>query len=207
MPLADDVRIAGKLTVKDWRDRKTELQSNGTTQDWKSAYSDFYMGRLSSRYFGPIKSIETNRSDEGEGFAIVAIYCTLIEFLEATYQGRKYVYRAAETDKIYSQSGSVFKRFLRDRPPFAALFANDDETADFYDSVRNGLLHEARTRNGWLIRVDSSATEPILPSRKTIFRNRLRSAFQTYFEWYQGELSTKSKVQEAFIDKFDSLCE
>jgi len=72
----------------------------------------------------------------GEGFAIAALQCTLIEFLESTEQGINYVYRNADPVQHQdSWSGDVFSSFLTKRRPFAACF---DEAAakSFYEGMR-----------------------------------------------------------------------
>ena len=50
----------------------------------------------------------------------------------------------------YSSSSDIFISFLTNRMPFKDEF-NKDQARDFYISVRCGLLHEARTKNGWTI--------------------------------------------------------
>lgn len=206
MPLAETVKIARHKTVKDWFERAAELEANPTEKLWQRTYVEFFEARLDSRYFDPIEKISSGPQLDGEGFAIVAIYCTLIEFLEATYQGKEFISRAPESETVYGFSGPMFKKFLRNRPPFNEIFINEDLAKDFYDGVRNGLLHEARTKDNWRIRTDRKAKVSIDSANKIIYRNLLKRDFKDYLKWYEAELISKVEVQKAFKQKFSSLC-
>lgn len=88
MRTAGDVCIAGALTADDWKaSRKTILFKNDPVS-WHRALDDYFVARLSLRYLNPIKVLQENGTFQGEGFSIVAIQCTLIEFLESTVQGK-----------------------------------------------------------------------------------------------------------------------
>ena len=87
------------------------------------------------------------------GSRILAIQCTLVEFLESTVQGVTYRYlRRGETlgPHEYSSSSDLFVNFLCKRDPFARDFS-EALAKEFYAGVRCGLLHEARTKNGWKV--------------------------------------------------------
>src|ERR1039458_9243887 len=93
MQLPQDTKIAGLKTVKDWnRLRKVILDFNDK-YSWAIAYKDFYLSRLKYRYLNPIDSIREDGNNTGEGFSIMTLMCSLIEFLESTYQGRNYKFR------------------------------------------------------------------------------------------------------------------
>jgi hypothetical protein len=51
--------------------------------------------------------------------------------------------------------------FLMTRTPFKEDFKTENMARDFYEGVRCGLLHEARTKNGWTIWAKDSGTHTI----------------------------------------------
>ena len=105
----------------------------------------------------------------------------------------------------HSDSGDLFTQFLINRVPFASDF--DRSTArDFYGSVRCGLLHEARTKNGWTIWAKSPTGSVANTTDKTVYRDAFQAALLTFIEWYKVNLVSKTELQEAFVRKFDSLC-
>jgi len=81
------MRIAEKHTDKQWMALKKRLQSKPTQRLWDSAFRRFYRRRIDTRYLHPIASIQRDDTQRGEGFAIAALFCTLIEFLESCERG------------------------------------------------------------------------------------------------------------------------
>lgn len=199
--------IAGTNTPADWYALRGAL-SVGVPAGWNKAFTDYFEARLALRYLNPIKVLQDYGSSEGEGFSIVAIQCSLIEFLESTAQGTNYRYVRRPEDLgayEYSSSQSVFVSFLRDRAPFSGTF-NEGAAKDFYASVRCGLLHEARTKNGWLIKAKSSQGEIASPANRIVYRNNFQAALLVYIQSYGAKLPHEPRLQEAFIRKFDGLC-
>jgi hypothetical protein len=219
MNARDDIRIAGERTIGDWKATRAKLVGANDMDAWKKAYKDFFIERLETRYFGPIGILINPGSHinngqnpwQGEGFAIVALQCSLIEFLGATLAGQTYVNERQlkgrkKTDLEYTKSGEMFVCFLRTAQPFNGVFGEKDDAWDFYVSVRCGLLHEARTRNNWKISSRKSPGLCIDVKAKKIYRNDLQDAFTEFAYWYGTELLKNNDYQAAFIHKFDSLC-
>lgn len=211
MTLPDKTCIAGEMTVADWTAMKRCLNGCNGTADWPEAFADFFKGRITSRYFEPIRAIEKMGQDVGEGFAIVTLHCSLIEFLASTLEGKSYRYsrngNPPRSKFEYSNSRNMFVGFLKRCPPFNKMFSDGGTAEDFYASVRCGLLHEARTKGTWKIRVVASATQAIDAKAKVVYRNKMQSAFDQFVTWYGGQLPKDCGLQKAFIRKFDSLCE
>jgi hypothetical protein len=211
MKLPDDTRIADQKTVADWTSMRGGLTASPDPAAWTEAFRDFFKARLGTRYFQPIQTLESMGQNTGEGFAIVALHCSLIEFLASTLEGKTYKYRKSGDPPLgpfeYSNSSDMFVKFLEDNDPFRGMFSSTGTARDFYSSVRCGLLHEARTKGRWRIRVGKSATQAIDAGNKVIYRNLMRSAFDEFVNRYGQELSTDVGLQQAFIRKFDSLCE
>lgn len=155
--------------------------------------------------------LQQNDSQRGEGFSIVAVQCSLIEFLESTIQGKSYRHRRDADPPLgqyeYSNSGSIFESFLMNRTPFNGEFVTQPLARDFYVNVRCGLLHEARTKNGWVIRgKHGSRMIDATGAPKIVYRNDFQKALLEFVTGYKKALISDSAAQEAFIRKFDSLC-
>src|SRR6266480_348430 len=84
--------IAGSRTPDDWRAARGRLVVGGDGSLWREVFEQFYRTRLELRYLKPIRILQENGTLRGEGFAIAAIQCSLIEFLESTIQGVNYKY-------------------------------------------------------------------------------------------------------------------
>lgn len=201
--------IAGKKRVSDWRAFEPSLIPGGEEGAWKKAYTSYFQARLSYRYLKPITTLQQNDTKNGEGFSIVAIQCSLVEFLESTLSGKSYSLRLSSDPLIaqyqYSKSGAIFKDFLVKRPPFSREFdlalAND-----FYENVRCGVLHEARTKNGWTLSASNKNGSIVEPNLKILYRNNFQTALLDFVGWYKRELPVRQDLQEAFLRKFNSLC-
>ena len=208
MSNGQDHYIAGWKTPADWQTLKARLLA-GAPGAWHEAFTDFFETRLDLRYLHPIKVLQDNGTLQGEGFAIVAIQCSLIEFLESTEQGMNYRYvRRGETlgPYEYKASQDVFVAFLKGRAPFSSTF---DEAAaqDFYIGVRCGVLHEARTKNGWRIWAKGPAGVVANATKRIVYRNNFQEALLAYIKNYGERLPHEAALQQAFIRKFDNLCE
>jgi hypothetical protein len=210
MTLPDSTRIAGTKTAADWKALRVRLESCKTEPLWEEAFEDFLKARLDSRYFGPVKAIEGMKLSEGEGFAIVTLHCSLIEFLATTILGKTFRDKNADPKNHEygrGESKNLFVEFLKTNEPFKNMFSQDGQAEDFYSNVRCGLLHEAQTRAGWRIRVCPSASMAIDTFKKVVYRDKMQAAFDQFLEWYKSELAQNCNFQEAFIRKFNGLCE
>ena len=219
-----DVQIAGKLTVADWKDRKEKLETIGGPDNWKQAYNDFFLTRLETRHFKPISLLIEHGGKAGVGFSIVALQCSLIEFLASTLKGKSYKHiglkecddcgklikpETKPSENQYISSSGLFTGFLRSEIPFKNYFVSRDIADDFYANVRNSLFHEARTKNGWRILAGGASSPPIDVNDKKdkiVYRDSLQSAFIQFADRYGKCLPCCDELQRAFIRKFDSLC-
>jgi len=204
-----DTYIAGWKTADDWQAVRSKLVGNSDPSIWKTVFEDYFCTRLNLRYFGPIKTLQEHGTFQGEGFSILAIQCTLIEFLESTVQGLKYRYlRKGETlnPNEYSSSREIFVSFLCKRDPFAKDF-DDTLAKDFYENIRCGLLHEARTKNGWKVWAKGPVDSIISRKQRIVYRDNFQLALDSFVDWYGKTLCSDNTLQEAFIRKFDDLCE
>ena len=207
------MRIAGLNTDKQWMALKRGLQSKPSQRLWDSAFRRFYRMRIDTRYLHPIASIQRNDTQRGEGFAIAALFCSLIEFLESCERGDNFHFIGRTKDTLQPheydecQASSYFKDFLKTRRPFDTLIPST-LVDSFYRDVRCGLLHEARTKGGWFISTAASCGALISQEggKITLFRDRLIPGLEAYFLEYRSRLLTDPSTQQAFIRKFDHLC-
>ena len=201
--------IAGWKTRADWDAVKAGLKVGDDADGWRKAFQDFFRTRLELRYLTPIKILQDNGTFSGEGFSIAAIQCSLIEFLESTVQGIRYRYER-DPSKLglyeYSSSSKIFGTFLTTRPPFSKEFTKP-VAEEFYSGIRCGLLHEARTKGGWRIHAKDSTGRIIDPAQKLLFRDGFQNGLLQFVEAFGAELETNVDYQQAFIRKFDDLCQ
>ena len=120
-------KIAGELTIDNWLLLKDRLEKNfNSVQLWEDAYI-FFEKRITSRYLKPIEAIKQNSNIEGEGFAISAILCSLIEALETFRQGKLWKRPGKDNlldqTKEYYKSKPIFESFLINREPFKIHFS------------------------------------------------------------------------------------
>lgn len=201
--------IAGSKTPEDWYQLKQRLIENSCEETWEEALNDYFLKRLDIRYLNPIRTLQKHDTLSGEGFSILAILCTLIEFLESTVKGFNYRYPkyGEKLGKFeYSKSSKLFKDFLCNREPFNKEFDSELAT-NFYINIRCGLLHEAQTKNRWRVRAKNKEGKIIEKDQKIIYRDNFMEAIKLFIKLYSVELKSNKKFQEAFIRKFNSLCE
>jgi hypothetical protein len=215
--LHDDIKISGKHTVQDWRMFKKEMIDKGTEELWKEAYQKFFRERIKTRYLDPLDKIEKDKTWSGEGTSIMTIICSLIEFLQASYDGLSYHSGSRDTLDHQLHYGHdkakwMFKKFLKTQPPFNQDFGGNNSSLpnDFYENVRCGLIHEARLKGKWTIHAHLNKEGLVykLPSdRWAVNRTNFKKAIFDYINHYEILVINDKDRQRAFIRKIDSLCQ
>ena len=166
------------------------------------------------------------RITTGEGFAAMTLVCSLVEFLQSCYEGKTYELNANETKFVYGGSGAKFKAFLISHEPFKSIFSNPvskpdkkikNFADDFYSNVRCGLLHEAATKNNWLIKTSKASSTKIFvdisdESKKVIYRDNFVEAIKKFVDSYKQEILNNKKnvglsLRDNFARKLDALCD
>lgn len=205
--------IAGTRSETDWANLKVQLEANPTTDLWQRAYDEFHHARFATRYREPIRLLGDEMEPLGEGFSMVALFCTLIEFFATTELGLNFELKPDKTKHQYgrSEAKAHFVTFLKNTPQFYPIVPKG-LADEFYGAVRCGLLHEARTRNGWGIQTNETAcSRGLSPGEKPIYRDRLLPALDDYLEDYRSRLvkcpvpGKFTPIQEAFIRKWSHL--
>lgn len=146
-------RLFGQQTKQKWMDLRSDIiTSPNNKQLWTSATS-LLKERLETRYLRPIDKILFMKITSGEGFAVMTLICSLIEFLQSCYEGKTFdrrLMKSADTKIGYGKSRVKFKSFLEQHQPFKTIFSKSVSKPnkyintfadDFYLNVRCALLH------------------------------------------------------------------
>ncbi len=186
--------IAPGYTDEDWNNLDLETANS---RDWCEAIK-ILDARIRGRYLDPVdKLIEHEEPIEPEnrrfGFTILAIDCLLIETLQTFICGG-------------GTSGKMLVDFLTKRPSFSEHFKEKKLAGRFYDDVRNGILHEAETRSGWLI----WSIGPLLDPQDTeirINRTKFHEALKVEFDSYLKDLKDTrcEELRKNFRNQMDSV--
>ena len=204
------IEIAGSKTIDDWNNLKEKIFLDfDNNKLWNKAYS-FFEERMNHRYLYPAETIQNSRDLKiiGEGFSIATILCSIIEALETFYQGRYFTPSKPKNkfEYTFGESKKLYISFLTQRLPFKKPF-NETLAKDFYENVRSGLLHEAATRNGWRIRIDTDVLVMKKGKEKILNRILFLEGIKEFLNIYNSELIKSNDRKQAFIRKMDSICD
>jgi hypothetical protein len=210
------------FTCSDWRALRKRIDA-GQAEAWSKAIGVFER-RMNERFFRCIESLLKSDEEPAEnqpivpGFAIIALCCLLVETLQSFYEGGPAQGPRLPDGACPYPSGCAkepstarpFKEFLKRSPHFNSDFHNSEIRGDFSQHVRNALLHEAETRQGWLIRksvprgriVEGKRGKYVL--NRTAFYNALRAEFSDYIALLDDP--SKQTERKHFLTKMDSLC-
>jgi len=168
----------------------------------KSELARFIRERYVERFFQPLQNLSRlPGNQQGYGFAIMALCCLLIETLESyrlglpstNYRELKNLrqipviptrYRIPDKKHWPRKGGEVFNGFF----VHYAEFFQGLNGYEFCDGVRNGLLHQAQTRNGWSISVRGVSLFSTRTKRinRNVFSRNLRECFEQYLVELEG---------------------
>jgi hypothetical protein len=200
-----DPIIGGVKRCSEWPSAKSALAAGQASSVWEAAFEDWFHSRIRLRYLQPIELLREDDSQQGEGFSIVAIHCSLVEYLESSVQGVSYRFVRNDEDLReyqYRKSGPIFVSFLTKREPFNTTF--DTALAwEFYENIRCGLLHEAATKGGWRIWANGSGI--VDRTDRIVFRNQFHQGLLDFVAWYRRALPVRVDLQQAFMRKVDAL--
>lgn len=205
--LPETTELAPGATVKMWRNFVRSNPETACEDDWGEVVKKFYRSRLQSRYLDPIKTLQGGPGI-GEGFAIVAIQCSLIEFLESCHQGTNYKYCPPGQNpgpNEYNVSILIFRSFLSGRAPMKNDFTPALADA-FYRGIRCGVLHEARTNGTWLVHNKSSNGRCVEETVPILYRDDLQRAIERFIDDYCAAVPVNLPLKQAFVRKFEHLC-
>lgn len=201
------VKIAGNKTTGYWRKLEQQISGDFSSDSLWNKALDIFEERLNERYIRPAEIIQRHSHIVGEGFSIVTILCALIETLETFYVGQCYKHDQPRNDYEYGngRSESIYLSFLTKREPFCGVF-NETLARDFYKNVRCALLHEAMTRNRWVIRISSRGLVERVGTTKILNRTIFLGDIKSYIESYRAIVLKSEERKHAFINKMACIC-
>lgn len=150
----DTIKISKLFTVGDWKDLRSNLLNSD--EKWPEAFKVFE-DRIHARFINPIEIIKSNGKNEGEGFTIALISVVLLEFLAAFKLGK--IYKTSKeglSPNEYYSGIRLLKSFLSNSSVFKSHFDSNVKIQKFYENIRCGLVHEARTMKNDVIISNSS---------------------------------------------------
>jgi gamma-glutamylcyclotransferase len=193
--------LASDFTVARYHELREPLTATPPNDDaWREVISAVQR-RIEERFLVPVK--ELARFDDADelpyrpGFAILALDCLLIDTIQSFREGRV---TTGDVSPAHS-----FKTFLSS-PRFSDFTSND--RGEFFQYVRNGILHNGETRKDWKIRIDTERMlerDPITKTR-TINRQHFHAAIREEFEDLIALLrSRNAAAREVLLRRLDAM--
>jgi hypothetical protein len=184
-------QIRAALDIKDAR-----------TSEWQEVLSAFQR-RIRERFLWPIRELARHDKRERDerptraGFSILALDCLLIDTIQSFREGR------ISTGEI--SPAASFKSFLN-TPRFLDFNSKDRE--EFFQYVRNALLHNGETRKDWKIQISSDGLlfKDKNTKTRTINRRLFHCGVLREFRILCRELESSTKVRQGFLRRMDALC-
>ncbi len=187
----------------DWNlERESLTDKRKLLPKWEKAINAFET-RISNRYFETIEYlIKKEGKSRGEGFSILTLECSLIEFLATLRDGMIFRYETNNSKNYYySRSARWYNKFLQSADIFKGYFYGAGAfltSNEFYKDVRCALIHEARTRKGWTVNIyekdkKKDQLNKILFEGKKIYRTALNKALADNFREFCEEAREESK--------------
>jgi hypothetical protein len=215
------------LDINFWSAKRQLVKSSyDINEDWEEIIERFE-ARIENFYFKPIKTVKNLNLFKGEGFTILTIQCALIEMFAAFKYGKIHKFDKNNTDPnyTYKRADACFIPFLQSESIFENHFytnQNGNKVADqpfsateFYNKVRCGLMHEARTKGDWVInaKIDYEGQETTFITQKankiSVDRTVLNKLLKQYFNQYLNNLRQDNadgeKLRRLFARKLDHL--
>ncbi len=162
----------------------------------------FLRKRHKERFFNPIPLLlNAPGNEQGYGFSAMAICSLLVETMQSYRLGLPTTNRQ-ELTRIGANGKTIPKRYrvrtgdlpARGEHIFVCFFQSNRSSfpevdgATYYHAIRNGLLHQAQTKDGWKIRADGKLWDR---DCKTINRNKFVAALEKSFNAYLNELRAR----------------
>jgi hypothetical protein len=217
------------LDITYWSQKRQTLRNSyDFSEHWQEVIERFKR-RIEDFYFAPIDKIKDPNKLKGEGFTILTIQCALIEMFAAFKYGKihKFNKNANDPNYTYKRADDCFIPFLLSEPIFENHFyvfqngqpVNDQpfSTTEFYNKVRCGLMHEARTKGDWVINAKKTyqgneivfITQDTTTNKISIDRTILNKQLRQYFSDYLNNLSLATaqgnSARRLFARKLDHL--
>lgn len=155
---------------------------------------------------------------KGEGFIILTIESSLIEYFATLQNGNIYKF-GNNNGYYYSSSSVIYENFLNSADIFEGYFHGIGaflSANDFYKNVRCGLIHETQTKNGWTVHIydkkkSKDKINNIIFEDKKVYRTALMFALKDWFTRFcidsNKEGNTGKKYRKHIARKLDVIFE
>jgi len=163
-----DFWISPRYKASQWRALRLDTHDEA---DWLKAVN-IVEDRIKGRFVRWIDSIVVERFS---GFAVVALDCLLIETLIGFMTG----------EPSRGPDALLTKKVGNDELKFT-----EEQAQQFRESVRNGVIHDAETRSGWIIRPGKPDGQILTINGGSIALNRdaFHSALKRELQVWLGKL-------------------
>lgn len=202
------MQISPKYECSDWTNLKL---CKNFSKDWCRG-ADIVHDRIHGRYLAQIEVLDEHLDPDiwlYSGFLIMAVDCMVIETLNQFHLG------IGDTNEKYrKRNWESFKDFFT-RSEFFKNDFDDEKAHIFYDHIRNGLLHQAQTKEKSLINIKRpSMLTQVTPSNLSdgiiVNRDLFHEALVKEFEQYIKKLKTNDKefddLRQKCIKKMETIC-
>jgi hypothetical protein len=193
-----DIELARGWTIE-------KVRGSLNNEESRMDLIDFVRARYNERFFGSLHLLAKEPSaEQRHGFAIMALCCLLVETMESYRRGLPSTnvrelekinkacanglkvsdeYKISDKSDWPKRGTDVFKSFFESNRDF---FGSTDGVK-FYDAIRNGLLHQGQTKDGWRIRRAGRLWDE---DDKTLNRALFAQKLEEYFKSYLANLRT-----------------
>jgi len=163
--------------------------NGGNEAEWLKAI-DIIEDRIKGRFVRWIDSLVAKRFS---GFVVVALDCLLIETLVGFMTGKP---SKGPDALLTGQLGSGEFQFTT------------EQAQKFRESVRNGVIHDAETRGGWIIRPGEPDGRILTPNGGsiTLNRNAFHSALTRELEAWLAKLrSGDNRLRKNMTERMEQI--
>lgn len=184
--MARSVYLTSKHTIEDYKDMVKRTA--------KDEVVEFIRLRFTERYLEPSRPT----CSCGSGFTTVAVCCLLVEALESFYSG---------WPDSTNRSALAFCQFFQRFPRFSPIYGH---APAFYKHIRCGILHQAETTGGWLIRQTGTMFDPqqaVKTLDPDLFHQALTDCLNDYCSTLTGADWHHSEVWQNLRDKMRDVCD
>lgn len=175
------------------------LNSNGSKRA-RTSLVKFIRVRHKNRFFDPITHLgKIQGGHVGYGFAMMSLCSLLVETIQCYKTGLPTTDRR-EFQKLAGTPGVPPWASLNGIQPMSGSSSFEDffvgystsfnglAGGEFHRNIRNGLLHQSQTKNGW--RINKKGSKVWDPNKKTVNRTLFAEALQNCFDNYLSQLDT-----------------
>jgi hypothetical protein len=200
-----ETEISPGKRVHDWTALRPKLNNADDAVAWEEAVG-ILRGRLESRVVEPLRQLMNApwSVQHGVGFALAALDCLLIDTIQSFKEGRA-------VGGARPKPARSFSSFLRSSA-FAQQLSSSART-EFFDAIRNGVMHDLETRHGWLIRESHPDGARVVDRRPVpqrgfiLYRTNFHRALEQEVETYLTALrNDEGDFRTNFLRRMDSIC-